>query len=111
MDTRTADPLSIRQANKFIRRLRLKDNDIVILRHVAPLATPDNIDALSKAIGAAGIAGVTLVVIDDFDDLKVLDSRVMAKHGWIKIGDLAQTIVEKRENTDERKQNDGLRAG
>ena len=106
MDTEKHD-IGVRRAGKIIRKLRLHNNDVILLKKGTVLATKDNMNALAQAIGESELSGIIVVVVDDFTDLSVLNEANMQEHGWFKFDSASAAIMnrilkERIENAEEK---------
>lgn len=87
--------ISIRKLNQYIKKVRLNDGDIILLMRDCGVQP----DILMDAIGRAGYKDVTLVLVEDMEDLSVLDESSMNQHGWYHI-----TVLKRIVNKEKLKQ-------
>ena len=87
--------LSVRQMNKVVRRLSLKDNDVILVKNGTEMATKANMDSLATAVGNTGVRGIIVVIVDSLNDLRSLSASEMQKHGWYKFEDAAALIMDR----------------
>lgn len=92
----TPSQFSFRQANKLVRKLHLRSGDFLLIREHSTLATFESIDAIIHACERLGIDGMVLVV-RDFDDIKVADEAEMNKHGWFHIEHMKRLLLRKKD--------------
>jgi hypothetical protein len=104
MDTGRDDSvkLSVRQMNKVVRRLRLRNNDVVLVKSGTDMTSKDNMDALANSIGNSGLDGIILVVVDDMGDIDNISEKEMAEHGWVKIGKAVSKMIVKKGGSNEQ---------
>ena len=114
MDTEQYETVSIKKAGKIIKKLRLHDNDVLVIKGGTVMAQKGNMDALATAVGQTGVRGVIVVVADDLDDIIQLPEDAMREHGWYKFDSAAAAIMErivkdKKNGKDQQKdQNDSV---
>lgn len=93
--------ISIKTLAKFVRKMRISNGDIIAIKSGTVLANKRTVDELSEAIGALNGKGkCVLIVVDDFDDLRVLDEKAMNERGWFYVDTLQKIIhqVEEKRN-------------
>lgn len=103
-----ATPLSMRQMNKVIRKLRLQDDDVILIKEGTEMAKKNNMDALATAIGKSGIEGVIVIVVQSIDDIQSLGANEMQRYGWYKFKNAAELIMDrlyKKEQEDDEEEN------
>lgn len=98
--------LSVRQLSKVIRKLRIRDNDIILVKSDCAMATAENLDLLANAVGRTGAQNCIVVLVDSMDDIDSLSKDTMAKHGWVKTSVAAATFINNKEK--ENAKNDGV---
>ena len=96
--------LSVRQTNKVIRRLRLEDHDVILIKSGTEMAKNNNMDALAEAVGKTGVEGIIVVVVDSLNDVSTLNTNAMQKHGWYKFKDAAALLMDRyhKEKTEDK---------
>lgn len=76
---------SIKISKKDLKKLNIKNGDVVIVRRFQGLTTYA-IDWLANELGERGFGNCIVVVVDRLSDVKSLDERIMAKYGWVRSG-------------------------
>jgi len=74
----------------FVKKLRIPDNSIVLVKQGSPIDNHDDLKLLAETIHRAGVDGVVVISVADFNDLKVLDSIDMQKYGWYRKEDIGK---------------------
>jgi hypothetical protein len=87
--------ISVRKLNQYIKKVRLNDGDIILLMRDCGVQP----DILMDAIGRAGYKDVTLVLVEDMEDLSAINEASMTQHGWYHI-----TALKKIVNREQLKQ-------
>lgn len=83
--------ISFRQLSKIARKINLKPNTLLLIKHDTPLA--DGADILANNISATGIENVIIAVVDDLEDVSALDEKFMNEHGWYRIESLKKIVL------------------
>jgi hypothetical protein len=73
--------LSSRQMAKLLKRITLHDNDIVLVKQ-SRFNEDEVMDVLRRGVERLGLGMVYVVIVEDFDDIKVLNHQEMNAHGW-----------------------------
>lgn len=94
--------LSVRQMNKVVRRLRLKDNDVILVKEETEMAKKPNMDSLATAVGNTGVRGIIVIVVQSLNDISSLSTEQMQQHGWYKFEDAAALIMDRYYKDEER---------
>jgi hypothetical protein len=68
-----------------IRRLKINDGDIVLVKGESRMAQQSNFESFAQYLGKTGRERCIVCVVADFDDLTVLDEAEMNKRGWYHI--------------------------
>lgn len=82
MDTQKS--LSLKLLRNFVRKLRLRDGDVVLIRSESPLSRIDALNTLDDAVRSANIHDVIFIVVDDFDAVETIDEAKMMELGWVR---------------------------
>lgn len=77
--------ISVRQAMKYMRRLGVKDGDVIAIQQGTPLANEDSIAKIVEALEKSGRTACIVVVVASMDDLSVLDAGKMMARGWVNM--------------------------
>ncbi len=83
---------SLRQAGKLVRKMKIKDRDVVLLKPPLHQFKGGIIEALRRR---KHTAGTMVVLVDDFDDMKALDEATMNEHGWYHLDHLKRLLKRK----------------
>lgn len=67
------------------KRLPIKDGDVIVVKAGI---SQDALDQLALMLGATGREHSIIVAVANMSDIKNLDERVMANHGWHRSGRL-----------------------
>lgn len=67
------------------KRLPIKDGDVIVVRAGI---SQDALDQLALMLGSTGREHSIIVAVANMSDIKALDERVMANHGWHRSGRL-----------------------
>jgi hypothetical protein len=76
---------SFKQINKFVRKLNVKNNDVILVRQGSMLAREDVIHQIIKVLENIGTKNVAVMVVDDFSNIDKADEAEMAKAGWYRL--------------------------
>lgn len=93
-------PVSLRALGRLVKKLRIHDGDVILIREGSDLAKTQTIDEFLKTCSKQGLKRVMCVVVSDFDDLKIVDESAMNKHGWFKVNALSSMIHATKEGDD-----------
>jgi len=89
--------ISIKQLGKIIRKLHLRNGDILMIKKGSGLDELETIDDISKQIGETlGLGHCLLLVVNNLDDLVRLDTKAMYKAGWVQVDHLADLFQRQR---------------
>jgi len=76
--------LSLRRAGKFLKKCKLGDGDMLLIKSDSELAKEQNLRVLFEAIERIGKLCM-LIVVDDFDDVRTMNETDMNKLGWFRL--------------------------
>jgi hypothetical protein len=85
-------PLSVRQMAKLLKKFSVHSGDILALKHQSENANSEAIKQIVAALEKTGINAM-VVVVKDFDDLKVLNETEMNKRGWFRLEKLSRIRI------------------
>jgi hypothetical protein len=77
--------------SRLLKRLSIKNGDILALKHQSENANQEAIDLIVKALTRLKIDAL-VIVVDDFEDLSILNETEMNKRGWFKLKSLAKIM-------------------
>ena len=100
--------LSVRQAAKVMRKFRIEDGDVILVKNDTDLANEENMNALISGLKIIGHSHTIILVVDEFDNIKTVDETHMNEFGWYRIETLKNRIIRKikEESDDEEKPSD-----
>ncbi len=76
--------LSRRQLSRLLKRISLKDNDIILVRR-SKFAEDDVMEMLKMGVEQLGFNYIFVIFVEDFDDIKVLNKQDMNARGWYHV--------------------------
>lgn len=82
----------------MVRNFKLKDRSVILIKEGSPLANENTLDDLRNTLSQTALKDIIIIVVDDFEAIKILDEYDMARHGWIKTANIGKII--KREKDD-----------
>ncbi|KKL91617.1 hypothetical protein LCGC14_1892870 [marine sediment metagenome] len=97
MAPRINQPLSIRTLSKAMRKMKLSDNCVVMVKRGSDLATSERLKTLENTIALAQTVNVVIVVVDDFGDLKAIDKETMGANGWYYIDSIRRKLFKNKD--------------
>ena len=74
-----------KQIKRVVRKLSIKNGDIIALKRGTWLATKEKIDMLGEYLAKSSRAHCLIIVVDELDDLESLNEKIMNRYGWYKI--------------------------
>lgn len=74
-------------AREMLRRVKVQDGDVVVLRRGEPGETLRVFNALRHALSATDRKRCIVIVTDELEDVKILNKREMLSYGWQWVGD------------------------
>jgi hypothetical protein len=77
---------------KMVQKLRLSSDSLILLKEGTEIAQPEAINNLVGNIEKTDLSNVILMVVADFDDIRVMDERQMNEHGWFRAPALRKLI-------------------
>ncbi len=77
--------------SRLLKKLSIKNGDILALKHQSENANKFAIDHIVAAFEQLKIDAL-VVVVDNFDDLTVLNEQEMNKRGWFHLDKIAKLI-------------------
>lgn len=91
--------------NQIIRKLRVKDNSVLLIKRGSELAKFDILREIQANLTRAGFKNVVLIVADELNDIEAIPPQVLQEHGWIKVARAADRIMKAhKENREENEQ-------
>ena len=90
--TSNQNGLSVRQMAKLLKRFSVHSGDILALKHQSENANSEAINRIVAAFEKIGINAM-VIVVKDFDDLKVLNETEMNKRGWYRLEKLSRIRI------------------
>ena len=92
-------PITPKLAHKMLRQLRIRNGDVILIKQSTELAIKGNMDVLAEALGKMGHTTTIMIVVEDFDNIKVIDELGMNKRGWFKARHLSKLIKTNNDDT------------
>lgn len=77
---------------KMAHKLRLCSDSIILLKRGTEIAQKDVIDSLVDSIQKTNLSNIILIVVEDFDDIRIMDEKQMNVRGWFKLETLQGMI-------------------
>lgn len=77
--------LSIKSAAKLMRKMRVKDGDVILVKKDTELSSEENMKTLMSSLKVIGFSATIVVVVDEFDHIKTINETDMNKFGWYRI--------------------------
>ena len=77
---------------KMIHKLSLSSDSLILLKEGTELAQPDAINNLVSNIEKTDLSNIILMVVKDFDDIRLMGERQMNEHGWFRAPALRKLI-------------------
>jgi len=81
------DMLSVRQMSRLLKKISLHDSDVVLVKQ-SKFNEDEVLEVLKKGVERLNLGTVYVVMVQDFEDLKVLNKQEMASHGWYHINEI-----------------------
>jgi hypothetical protein len=78
--------INIKDMRRFIKKMRIMDKSIILIKPDTPLATKENVANMIDAMQAMGIRG--MVMVGDEDALREVDVKKMMELGWYRLSEL-----------------------
>jgi hypothetical protein len=74
------------QIKKIVHKLRISDNNVVVVKKQADDKSSDNSLAteLAEVIKQSNLRNVIVISVDSVDDVAILDTHMMNKVGWFR---------------------------
>ena len=89
---------SLKQAGKLVRKMRINDGDVILLKPPMHPFKGGIIEALRRR---KHTTGTMVVLVEDFDDMKALNEQSMNKLGWYHLDHLRRLLKQKASEKDE----------
>lgn len=90
---------SMRYIGKFVRKLKLFDGCVLVIKNGTPLTESENIDALGKMIEETSVKDVLILVVDELDQIAVLSENQMNTLGWYRVETLRGKILRRNDES------------
>lgn len=97
---------SRKKIGSFVKKLRVRNGDLILVKHGSEIADIQTIGAMADALGNAGLEKTVIFVVDDFDNIRALDESTMNKNGWFRVEALSKLINRKQESEIENTRDD-----
>ena len=86
--------LSIRTAAKLLRKFKVVDGDVLLVKSDSELSSDDNMRALASGLKILEHANTIILIVDEFDDIKTVGEEHMNKYGWYRIETLQKQVLK-----------------
>jgi hypothetical protein len=83
----TNSTLSGRQVGRLLKKLCIHENDIVLVKP-SEFDRDEVMEVLRRGVEFLKLKQVYLVMVEDFEDIKVMNRQDMQAHGWYHISDI-----------------------
>jgi hypothetical protein len=106
MTNQSSSQISVRQMARLLKKFSVKSGDILAIKHLSENANKEAIEKILRALEQNSINAL-VIVVNDFDDMKVLNDTEMNKRGWFRLDSLkklsasAVAAQEKKEAKDD----------
>lgn len=77
---------------KMAHKLRLCSDSIILLKRGTEIAQKDTIDSLVDSIQHTNLSNIILIVVEDFDDIRIMDEKQMNVRGWFRLETLQNMV-------------------
>lgn len=84
--------LSIKSAAKLMRKMRVSDGDVILVKQDTELSSDENMKTLMSSLKVIGFSATIVVVVDEFDHIKTLNEDGMNKFGWYRVEALKRFV-------------------
>lgn len=72
----------------MINKFSITSNTVVLAKKGTPMADPMTLQTFEGVVKEMGLHNVLVIVVDDFDDARVLNSLDMNRLGWYRLPDV-----------------------
>lgn len=69
---------------KAIKRLRILDGDVILIKAGTPLANYQVVERLSTLLKMNGLQRYLIAIVEDWDHIRRFDEKDMEDLGWIR---------------------------
>lgn len=94
--------LSGKKVARYLRKLKIQDDSILLIQSSSPLADKDNMAALVEGLKVLGLTRVVVGVVADINAIRVVSETDMNNAGWYHIktlkGLLGKAQIAEEEN-------------
>ena len=96
--------LSGKKVARYLRKLKIQDDSILLIKGHSPLADKGNMEALVEGLKVLGLKRVIVVMVDDINSIRVVSETDMNNAGWYHIKTLKGMLGKAKamEETDEQ---------
>ena len=96
--------LSGKKVARYLRKLKIQDDSIRLIKSHSPLADKENMAALVEGLKTLGLKRVIVVMVDDINSIRVVSETDMNNAGWYHIKTLKGMLSKANvaEETDEQ---------
>jgi hypothetical protein len=97
--------LSGKNVARYLRKLKIQNDSILLIQSRSPLADNENMEALVQGLKVLGLTRVVVGIVEDINDIRVVSEADMNNAGWYHINTLkgmlnkAKAAEEKNEES------------
>lgn len=97
--------MSGKKVARYLRKLKIQDDSILLIKSHSPLADNENMEALVQGLKVLGLTRVVVGMVDDINAIRVVSETDMNNAGWYHIKTLkgmlskAKAMEEKNEES------------
>lgn len=77
--------MSGKKMARYLRKLNIKDDTILLIKSHSPLADEENMEALVRALKILNLNRVIVVAVDDINAIRPVSKADMNNAGWYHI--------------------------
>lgn len=92
--------LSIRQLAKVLRKLNVRDGDVLLVKSQTSLSSKEMVGEIIEGLKKLGHTRSLVMVVDDFNDISTMNETEMNKHGWYHMKTLLNMVNKGKKETD-----------
>ena len=92
--------LSGKKVARYLRKLKIRDDSILLIKSHSPLADSGNMDALVRGLKTLGLRRVIVVIVEDINAIKAVSEADMNNAGWYHVKTL-KGMLDRAQGADE----------
>jgi len=98
--------MSGKRIARYLRKLNIKEDTILLIKSHSPLADKENMDALLRALKVLKLTRVIIGVVDDINAIRPVSEADMNNAGWYHIKTLKGLLAKTNTNPLRTKETD-----